>query len=165
VLTSAEGKRLAAEKDAERIAKAQKKKEAERIRKEKEVARDQQRRARHPDEPFVGSLASKIKADLQEIAGALSLSEDGTKDALIQRINSFFESNPSHRNSPRFSGLFCRVQKRGPQETEDTHPIASTSQDLLHVSQPLAGNIVNLPIISNSHTYDNFFATLRTTDS
>jgi hypothetical protein len=64
VLTSAEGKRLATEKDAEHIAKAQKKKEVERIRKEKEVARDQQRRARHPDEPFVGSLASKKKSRL-----------------------------------------------------------------------------------------------------
>jgi acetyl-CoA carboxylase alpha subunit len=111
VLTSAEGKRLATEKDAERIAKAQKKKEVERIRKEKEVARDQQRRARHPDEPFVGSLASKKKADLQEIAGAVSLSEDGTKDVLVQRINSFFDSNPLQRNSPRFSGLFRRVQR------------------------------------------------------
>jgi hypothetical protein len=40
VLTSAEGKRLAAEKDAERVAKMQKK-EAERLQKEKEAERDQ----------------------------------------------------------------------------------------------------------------------------
>lgn len=152
VLTSAEGRRIAAEKDAERVAKAQKKKEAERIRKEKEVARDQQRRARPSDEPFVGSLASKNKADLQEIAGALSLPEDGTKDALIQRINSFFDSNPLQRISPRFSGLFNRrAQRRCPRETENTHPVASTSQN---THQPLIDNIVNLPNFSNYYPLD-----------
>lgn len=87
--------------DAERIAKVQKKKEAERRRKEKEIARNQQCQAHSADEPFVGSLGSKNKADLQEIAGVLSLSEDGTKDTLIQRINSFFDSNPLQRDSPR----------------------------------------------------------------
>jgi hypothetical protein len=179
VLTSAEGKRLAAEKDAAHVAKAQKKKDAERLRKEKEVARDQQRRAHPSDEPFVGSLASKNKADLQEIAGALNLPEDGTKDALIQRINSFFDSNPLQRVSARFSGLFNRrTQRRCPQETENPNPVASTSQNLLqHTYRPLADNIVNLPNFSNSrplqvdtghrhgmivdtqaYTYDNFFA-------
>jgi catalase len=107
-LTSAEGMKLAAEKDAERIAKAQKKKESERRRKEKEVARDQQRQARPPDQPFSGSLASKNKGDLQEIAAALNLSEDGTKDALVLRINAYFDSNPLERETPRFSGLFHR---------------------------------------------------------
>jgi len=178
VLTSAEGKRLAAEKDAEHAAKAQKKKEAERLRlrKEKEVARDQQRRARPSNEPFIGSLSSKNKADLQEIAGALSLPENGTKDALILRINAFFDSNPFQRSSPQFSGLFNRrAPRRCPQETmaENPHPVASTSQSTL-AHRPLADNIINLPNFSNSrpldttpsrshttYTYDNFFATLR----
>ena len=150
MLTSAEGKRLAAEKDAEHVGKAQKKKEAERIRKEKEVARDQQRRA-PPDEPFVGSLASKNKADLQEIAGALSLPVDCTKGELIQRINSF-DSNPLQRISSQFSGLFNRrAQRRCPKETEILHPAASTSQNLpQHTHRPLADNIqlVNLPNVS-----------------
>ena len=53
------------------MAKTQKKKEAETLRKEKEAERDQQRRARGPDAPFVGSLSSKNKPDLQEIAAAL----------------------------------------------------------------------------------------------
>ena len=113
-MTSAEGKRLAAEKDAERIAKAEKRKETERLRKEKEVVRDQQCQARSPDEPFIGFLGSKNKADLQEIAGALCLSEDSTKDALIQCINSFFDSNPLQRDSPRFLGLFHRAPRRCP---------------------------------------------------
>jgi hypothetical protein len=41
VLTSAEGKRLAAEKEVEQVAKMQKKKEMEMVRKEKEAERDQ----------------------------------------------------------------------------------------------------------------------------
>jgi hypothetical protein len=111
VLTSAEGKRLAAEKDTERASKVQKKKEAESRWKEKEVERDQQRRARHPDEPFMGSLTSKTKPDLQEIVGALNLPEDSTKEVLILRINTFFDSNPLMHNGPRFSGLFNRTRQ------------------------------------------------------
>lgn len=168
VLTSVEGRRLAAEKDAERIAKAQKKKETERRRKEKEIARNQQREARPADEPFVGSLGSKNKADLQEIAGALNLSEDGTKDTLIQRINSFFDSNPLQRDSARFSGLFRRALRRCPgQQEENMHRIASSSQNTLHhIHPPLTANIQNLPNMpfhpDTQHNYDNFFATLYT---
>lgn len=173
VLTSAEGMRLAAEKDEERIVKAQKKKETERRRKEKEVARDQQRQARLPDQPFTGSLASKNKGDLQEIAGALNLSEDGTKNALILRINSFFDSHPLERETPQFSGLFYRASGRRHLGTENAHPVASTSQLPLHnvhaAHQPLVTNITNLPNISSSsnhpeiisNTYTNFFATLH----
>ena len=75
------------------------------------------------------------------------------EDALIQHINSFFASNSLQCNSPWFSGLFnCRVQRQIPQEIENTHPVASTSQTVLqHTHQPLADNIVNLPNFSNSH--------------
>ena len=114
VLTSVEGKRLATEKEAERVAKMQKKKEAEMLQKEKEAERDQQRQARGPDAPFIGSLSSKNKPDLQEIAAALNISEDGTKDALIQRINACFDSNPLLRDGPRFSGLFHHAPRRRP---------------------------------------------------
>lgn len=173
VLTSAEGKKLAAEK--EHVAKVQKKKEAERFRKEKEVARDQRRRARPPDDPFIGSLSSKNKADLQEIAGALSLPKYGTKDALILRINAFFDSNPVQRSSLQFSGLFNRrAPRQSPQETENPHPVASTTQSTL-AHRPLADNIINLPNVSKSRpldnrsyttcTYDNFFATLHSANS
>jgi len=125
--------------------------------------------ARHPDEAFTGSLASKNKGDLQDIAGALKLSDNGTKDALIQRINSFFDSNPLQRDCPRFSGLFHRASRRRPQETDMIHPIASTSQIPLHnARQPLTTNITNQlsrhleTMPSESNTYANFFAMLQT---
>jgi hypothetical protein len=149
VLTSAEGKRLAAEKEAERVAKMQKKKETEMVRKEKEAERDQQRQARGPDAPFMGSLSSKSKPDLQEIAAALGLSENGTKDALMQRINACFDSNPLLRDGPRFSGLFHRAPRHRHQvaDSENTHPTASISPKPFHntMRNPLATDIVNLP--------------------
>ena len=78
VLTSAKGRRLFAEKEAEWVAKMQKKKDVEILRKERAAEREQQHKARGPDAPFTGSLSSKNKPDLQEIAAALDLSEDGT---------------------------------------------------------------------------------------
>src|SRR6266852_4185644 len=165
VLTSAEGKRLAAEKEAERVAKMQKKKEAERSWKEKEAERDQQRQARGPDAPFTGSLTSKNKPDLQEIAAALNLLEDGTKDALIQRITACFDSNPLLRDGPRFSGLFHRALRRRPQATEDT-PTPSHSMALIspmsphNVRNPLATDILNLPDPSLSGFHYNFVPNL-----
>ena len=104
VLTSAEGKQLAAEKDAEWAAKEQKKKDTAIRRKEKENDREQQQRDQAPDAPFTGSLSSKSKPDLQEIAGALSLGEDGTKEVLIHLINTFFGSHPHIRDSEGLQG-------------------------------------------------------------
>ncbi len=126
VLTSAEGKQLAAEKDVEQAAKAQKKKEADLRRKAQETERQQQR-TQHPDQPFTGSLTSKNKSDLQEIAAAIELSEDGTKNVLIARINAFFDTNPSLRDAARFVGLFNHVSKRRPQVTENPPTSAPTS--------------------------------------
>lgn len=162
VLTSAEGKRLAAEKEAERAVKMQKKKKAEMLRKEKEAERDQQRQARGPDAPFMGSLPSKNKPDLQEIAAALDLSEDGTKDTLIQRINACFDSNPLLRDGPRFSGLFHRAPRRRLRATDSentsTHPVASilSPKSPHDMRNPLRTDIVNIPDASTFAFHYNF---------
>ena len=111
-LTLAEGKQLAAEKDAEQAAKEQKKRDAAMQQNQKENDREQQQCDQAPDAPFTGSLSSKNKPNLQEIAGALSLAEEGTKEVLIHRINAFFDSHPHIHDSERFTGLFNHVQKR-----------------------------------------------------
>ena len=118
------------------------------LQKEKEAERGQQRQAQDPDAPFTGSLASKNKPDLQEIAAALNLSEDGTKDALTQRINVFFNSNPLLHDEPRFSGLFHHALQRCTQTNDQNdHPMVSISEsstsphDMRH---PLSTNIVNI---------------------
>ena len=167
VLTSEEGKRLAAEKDAERAAKEQKKREAAMRRKQKENDREQQRRDRAPDAPFTGSLSSKSKPDLQEIAGALSLAEEGTKEVLVRRITTFFDSHPRLRDSERFTGLFNRTHKRridmnagGATQISNysTHtPSISQPPSLPHI--PLNANIanLNLPIAGPSTTSNGVF--------
>ncbi|KAF8239066.1 hypothetical protein L208DRAFT_1033757, partial [Tricholoma matsutake] len=59
-----------------------------------------------PDALFTGSLSLKSKPNLQEIAGALSLLEDGTKEVLVCHINNLFDSHPCLHDSDRFTGLF-----------------------------------------------------------
>jgi hypothetical protein len=133
VLTSVEGRQLAEEKEAERMAKGQKKKDAEQRRKEKEMER-----------PFSGSLSSKNRPDLQEIAGALGLSETGTKEVLTQSIKTHFNTNPSLRDLPRFSGLFNRATRRRPRELENQLSMASTSHNTLpQQGEPLSTNLLN----------------------
>lgn len=146
VLTSAEGRQLAEEKEVERMAKEQKKNDAEQRRKEKEAERLQHRLNRPPDAPFTGSLSSKNRPDLQEIAGALGLPETGTKEVLTQSIKGHFDANPSLRDSPRFSGLFNRASRRRPRELENQLSVASTSHNTLPPSQqrePLSTNLLN----------------------
>jgi hypothetical protein len=106
MLTSEEGLRFAEEQEAEQEAKKRKKDETTRKRLDKEVEKRQQRAERDPNEPFKGSLASKNKGDLQEIAGALCLPEAGTVNDLQTRIMAHFDTNSHLHDSPLFSGLF-----------------------------------------------------------
>ena len=146
--------RRLAEKDAERAAKAQRKKEVASQRKEKEAERLQQRRDRPVDAPFTGSLNSKNRPDLQEVAGALGLPETGTKEVLLRSINAYFEANPEVRDSSRFSGLFKRATRRQPCTDENGRPMASTSYIQ---PEPLATNVLNtLATNTVSWLTDNF---------
>ncbi|KAF8226210.1 hypothetical protein L208DRAFT_1042270, partial [Tricholoma matsutake] len=71
---------------------------------------------------FTGSLSSKSKPDLQEIAGMLSLPEDGTKEVLVHQINTFFDSHLQLQDSNRFTGLF----NHAPRQRADTNNAAQT---------------------------------------
>src|SRR5271155_4682556 len=81
-------------------AKKQKKKETAQRREDKAAERRRQRENRNLSEPFRGSLTSKNKGDLQEIAGVLGLSEDGTVKDLRTRIIAHFDANSHLRDSP-----------------------------------------------------------------
>ncbi|KAJ7480572.1 hypothetical protein FB451DRAFT_1171179 [Mycena latifolia] len=111
VLTSVEGKRLAAEKEAERARKAQKKSDGAQRRREKENCRDENRRNWDPNTIFTGLLSAKAKGDLMDIAWALKLTEDGTKAVLLDRINTYFDAHPAERNSDKYCGLFARAPR------------------------------------------------------
>ena len=149
VLTSAEGKQLAAEKDAEQAAKEQKKKDMAMWRKQKENEREQQQQDRAPDTPFTGALSSKSKPDLQEIAGALSLAEEGTKEVLIL----FFESHPHLRDTERFMGLFNCAHRQ-----QIVTNGATQAQISSHSGFPLTANVANLPIAGPSTSHNTFTA-------
>jgi hypothetical protein len=62
----------------------------------------EQRRQRDPNEPFTGALATKTKADLQDIAHALELTIDGQKKDLLARLNAHFDENSILLEDPRF---------------------------------------------------------------
>jgi SAP domain. len=61
---------------------------------------------------YSGSLQPKKKAELQEIAVALHLSEQGTKEELQNRIKRHLDSNQgSLEDEPAFAGLFGRRKR------------------------------------------------------
>ncbi|KAF9479072.1 hypothetical protein BDN70DRAFT_766438, partial [Pholiota conissans] len=54
---------------------------------------------------FNGSLTSKNKTDLEDIADALKLPIDGVKSVLIFRITDHFGQYPRLKEDPLFIGL------------------------------------------------------------
>jgi hypothetical protein len=135
MLTSDEGLRLVEEQEEEQRIKKQKKKEAVQRREDKAAESQQQRAHRDPHEPFRGSLTSKSKGDLQEIACVLGLSEDSTVKDLQARIVAHFDAHSHLRDAPLFTGLFNRTHTSRPNTTNlnnastvtDTQPMLSES--------------------------------------
>ncbi|KAG6855617.1 hypothetical protein H0H87_000252 [Tephrocybe sp. NHM501043] len=64
---------------------------------------------------FTGALMPKKKQELQEIAGALNISDQGTKDDIMNRIKRHLELNPDLEEDPSFAGLFGNRRKRSVQ--------------------------------------------------
>jgi hypothetical protein len=117
-LNSDEGLRLAEEQEALRAAEERKKREAREQREAKEAEREVQRRQRDPNAPFTGTLFSKTKADLQDIAQVLGLTMDGQKKDILARISTHFDANPILRDDSRFEGIFNRTRRRPAMQTE-----------------------------------------------
>ena len=78
-----------------------------------------------PTTAFTGSLQPKKKADLQEIATALQISDTGTKEELQNRIKEHLDKNQFKlEENPAFSGLYGRIRrKRGLSAQPQTQPI------------------------------------------
>ncbi|KAF8489006.1 hypothetical protein F5888DRAFT_1638814 [Russula emetica] len=137
------------EQEEEQRVKKQKKKENTQRREDKAAERRRQRADRDPSEPFRGSLTSKNKGDLQEIAGILFLSEDGTVKDLQARIIAHFDAHPDLRDSPMFTGLFNCTRTSQPNTSTgiQTQPHAPLQQrhtalttNILNPSNPSAAS-------------------------
>ncbi|KAJ3795211.1 hypothetical protein GGU11DRAFT_688255, partial [Lentinula aff. detonsa] len=62
---------------------------------------------------FSGSLKSKTKHDLVDIAFSLSVETDGVSaDVLRICLDSHFEANPLLKQNPRYVSLFTHKRKR-----------------------------------------------------
>ncbi|KAG6809833.1 hypothetical protein H0H92_014587 [Tricholoma furcatifolium] len=72
---------------------------------------------------FTGALMPKKKQDLQEIAVALKISDQGTKDDLMNRIKRHLDTNPDLEEDPSFAGLYGTRRKRSLQP----QPLPATS--------------------------------------
>ncbi|KAJ3879595.1 hypothetical protein F5051DRAFT_402314 [Lentinula edodes] len=132
VVTSRDGRIQAKEDDVRRQAKVQA--DEERARKKKDKERDDIiRRAAQEKEgtEFEGSLNSKNKTELEDIAFSLGLDIDATAIVLKIRIDAHFNATPSLKQDPRYVGLFTRKRKRAPVPSENDDIRPSSSRRLL----------------------------------
>ncbi|KAF8988602.1 hypothetical protein BDQ17DRAFT_1196352, partial [Cyathus striatus] len=89
---------------------------------------------------FMGSLDSKKKGELEDIALVLRLLTTGSKSEIQAQIVDYFESHPQEKESARFSSLFNTHQGHcAMAEPHPTVPIPSSSSYLLPQVQPTTG--------------------------
>ena len=156
-LNSADALAQCEREEAEAEAEAARKQAKANEKQAQEKERQQQRERRDPNEPFVGSLNSRKKADLQDIAYALGLEIEGRVEDLKSSINAYFDENEEQRTSPRFIGLFPQLAWQARQVALPAYaslaaPVATSA------SLPLLHNVTNAMISSNfphSHFIEN----------
>ncbi|KAG2050500.1 hypothetical protein BDR06DRAFT_1011159 [Suillus hirtellus] len=107
-LTSAAGLRAWEAEKAVRAEKARKKAEAVEQQEAQEVAVQAAHNARGPTTAFSSSLNSKLKADLLELAQALSISLDGARNnaECIAVIQAHLDGHPQLKDDMKFAGLY-----------------------------------------------------------
>ncbi|KAJ4497359.1 hypothetical protein C8R41DRAFT_917726 [Lentinula lateritia] len=129
VVTSRDGRIQAKEDDVRRQAKVQA--NEERAQKKKDKERDDIiRRAAQEKEgtEFEGSLNSKNKTELEDIAFSLGLDIDATAIILKIRIDAHFNATPSLKQDPQYMGLFTCKRKCAPVLSENNDIWPSSSQ-------------------------------------
>ncbi|KAF9078006.1 hypothetical protein BDP27DRAFT_1310571 [Rhodocollybia butyracea] len=146
VLTSAVGRIEAVE---EATKKSTKKKEVEeRHKKKKDIERDDiiRRAAQQQSQSlFTGTLKSKSKRDMIDIAFALGVESEGANaDALRVQLNAHFNANTHLKSEARYAGLFTTTRKRkcikpeaeDPKENNDPRPSLRHRSPTPHFPSP-----------------------------
>lgn len=95
-------------KEAEQ-AKATAEKEQETRRAEED--RQRRREAAAPTTIWEGAWWNRSKPDVQDLAFALGLLMDGTKEELVKRIRAHLDQNPTLKSDARFKGLYSTVTR------------------------------------------------------
>lgn len=116
VVTTERGREIAAQQKAVRLEKEKKAEENSEKRKNAEAEQRVRRiQGGKTGLVFEGTLASQKLPALRDIAWSLGLAEAGTREVLIQRINTHFnnDENNTLKNNSQYSALFGkRAQKR-----------------------------------------------------
>ncbi|KAF9068214.1 hypothetical protein BDP27DRAFT_1422096 [Rhodocollybia butyracea] len=121
ILTSMEGKELAAAETERKVQKKNAETERAKKRKEMETA-DILRRAeqQRDNSTFSGTIQSKTKPHPIDLAVALGLEYEGASvDVLRVRINTHFNANLELKLNPRYIALFTRKRKHAGDENDD----------------------------------------------
>ncbi|KAM5539211.1 hypothetical protein V8D89_007084 [Ganoderma adspersum] len=108
-ITTGEGARQCAEEEAARA--AEEKKEEKRTKKDQEAkARQNEHKRMKLDNSFAftGTLKSKNKSELPDVAYVLRLPLGGNKADVLNAVTQFFELNPEFKTKDKYSGLFGR---------------------------------------------------------
>lgn len=101
-------------------------KEADERAKKDELERQRQANRALGTSQFNGALSTKTKRELEDIAVALAIPEDGKKDDLVKRIRGHLNAHPELAARPRFSGLFTsltRGRKRAAENEDGPAPL------------------------------------------
>lgn len=161
VVTSQEGREEALRQKAAREDKEAKAKQMQQ-RKDDAEFEQRTRREREGREHmrFAGALTGQRRPVLGDLAWSLQLDESGTREDLIGRIKTYFESHPELQNDMRYQDVFRRPSKRRIQPVdapadfvEDTlaeaSPTPSTPlhEDTTLAPVPSAGHPSNLQVI------------------
>jgi hypothetical protein len=118
----------------------------------RKATEDDARRKRRADgsRVFTGPLnKTRRKEDLEDIAAALALSDEGKKDDLLERIFKHFEEHSDLKTNSRFEGLFNPRPRKCTCLTETPGPMAGPST-VREPSVPLP----TIPAPPSSYTFN-----------
>lgn len=120
VVSTQEGR---AEAEKQKRAREEKENKAEKLRQKRNDADVEMRMRRQElgreSMGFSGALSGQRLAQLRDLAWSLRLSETGTREELIARIQAHFDGKPNLREDARYTNIFGARRRRLQESTEE----------------------------------------------